>query len=97
MACQYAYTRTDVEYVLCKKEGSVNVRDRKSVIHATCPHQSFCNARRRYILNGEAINCIKLKETLDTAREGDVGATSPTNTVKSTVKKKSAKKAKQNV
>lgn len=90
--CKYAYTQSGVRFLLCRKEGAVDPRDKKSYYHALCPNQRFCAKADCYQLTENAAKCLKLHETVPETRTEAAESPAPKKTVKSTAKKKSTKK-----
>ena len=62
MECKYAYMRSDIEYVLCKKEPTPDRTDRNALFHAVCGHQAHCPKKNCHKLTASWLNCVKLSE-----------------------------------
>ena len=60
MECPYAYLKSDIEYVLCKKEPEPNRHDRNALFHAACGHQAECPKAHCHKLTASWIKCVKL-------------------------------------
>lgn len=74
MECKYAYLKSNIPYVLCKKELEPSGMDRKELFHAVCSHQAHCPKINCHKLTAEWVNCVKLAERNQRALEEAVGA-----------------------
>ena len=62
MECKYAYTKPNIDYVLCKQEPEPTRYDREKLFHAVCPHQVHCPKENCHKLSAGWIRCTKLRE-----------------------------------
>lgn len=69
MECKYAYTKRDIDYILCKKEPEPTRYDREKLFHAVCAHQVECPKQNCHKLSAGWERCAKLREPPPTAYE----------------------------
>lgn len=86
MDCPNAYLKDGVQFILCKKESMPIQNDHKSLFHATCPHQVFCQTANCHRMTADWIKCHKNApiEPHAPARETQEPVPTPTPTAKKT-------------
>lgn len=63
MLCKYAYTKQNIDYVLCGKEPEPTRYDREKLFHAVCAHQVDCPKQKCRKLSPNWERCAKLAQT----------------------------------
>lgn len=88
MECEFAYTKKNIDYVLCKKEPEPTRFDREKLFHAVCAHQVECPKKQCHKLSAGWEKCVKLAESHQAAYESvfDEGVQTPTEAPKRTTR-----------
>lgn len=62
MLCKYAYTKQNIDYILCRKEPEPSRFDREKLFHAVCAHQVDCPKQSCRKLSANWERCAKLAQ-----------------------------------